>query len=34
LWSPFFTLGFKLVDNNIKRPSSLIILWSPFFLLG
>jgi hypothetical protein len=24
----------ELVDKEIKRPSSLIILWSPFFILG
>jgi hypothetical protein len=27
-------LVIELVDTEIKRPSSLIIMWSPFFTLG
>jgi hypothetical protein len=34
LWSPFFILGLELVAKEIKRPSSLIIMWSSFFTLG
>jgi hypothetical protein len=33
LWSPFFILGYELVEKEIKRPSSLINLCSLFYMV-